>query len=266
MHDSFLNHKEPDEVFLSLSNRQYAEFYSLEMDDFTADIAFYQKLCGPDSSILELGCGTGRIARHFASAGQFVVGLDCSCSMLKNTPDNSADFPHYICMDMTRIGLLQKFDRILIPYNTLNLLNNRQLITTCLEQSRELLRPDGSLILQLYVPDIQIIKPAGKKLFQFQVFQLKNKSGRLIKETIRSFLPEKEEIHLEERYRVRPGNDRKERQDYKHHLYLAGYSSEQWINLLKMAGFHKLILYGDYNCRPFQGLQDSLLLVEASPS
>ena len=124
MNDSFLKHKEPEEIFLPLSSDRYAEFYGIEMDDFAKDIVFYRKYATKSSRILELGCGTGRISRALAANGHSVIGLDISLSMLKRAgaTHHEKNSPSYVCMDMSRMVLQQKFDHILIPYNSLNLL------------------------------------------------------------------------------------------------------------------------------------------------
>ncbi len=57
---------EPKDVFLSLPEQLACEFYALEMDSYTADIAFFEKLLPQQGNFLELGCGTGRIARKLS--------------------------------------------------------------------------------------------------------------------------------------------------------------------------------------------------------
>ncbi|MCF8057260.1 MAG: class I SAM-dependent methyltransferase [Desulfocapsa sp.] len=266
MNDPFLNHKEPEEIFLPLSRDQYAKFYGIEMDAFIQDIQFYREHTTKSSQILELGCGTGRISRALAAFGHSVIGLDLSFSMLKKATHHVGNSPLYVCMDMTKMAFRQKFDHVLIPYNSLNLLRDKVSIARCLQQTHELLKPEGSLLLQLYIPDKQLLQHNGKKIFQFQIFPLDNIGGKLIKETLRSYQAETEEILLEERYRIRPIQDNGNREDLRHILHLAGFSLQQWISILQANGFNTLSLYGDYNSRPFQPQSDSLLLIQAHPS
>ena len=68
-------------------DRLLAHYYDLEYQDYTVDIPFYVEhtriLDGAhSSSIIELGCGTGRIALGLAEAGYQVVCLDTSQAML----------------------------------------------------------------------------------------------------------------------------------------------------------------------------------------
>jgi SAM-dependent methyltransferase len=65
-----------------------AHYYDLEYRDYAEDIPFYEqfaKTLDPmkAASILELGCGPGRVALGLAKAGYRVVGLDVSDGMLE---------------------------------------------------------------------------------------------------------------------------------------------------------------------------------------
>jgi len=264
MSDSFSDHTEPEEIFFPLSDEQYAKFYSIEMDSFEKDIQFYQKYCKKGSTVLELGCGTGRISRALSASGCSVTGLDLSLPMLQQAGHCDDKSPFYVCMDMTEMAFCKAFDHILIPYNTLNLLRDPVLITRCLQQVRTLLKPGSSLLLQLHIPDKELIELNGHKRFQFQMFSLKNNQGKLIKETLRSFNLDTNEIRLEERYRVRPVESIRQREDFSHVLHLAGFPLQRWLNILRESGFQQLSLFGDYDSRPFQEEQDSLLLIKAT--
>ncbi len=266
MNDPFLNHREPEQIFLPLSRERYAEFYAMEMDDFVQDIQFYKEHSRQGSCILELGCGTGRISRALASSGHSVVGLDLSYSMLHRAAHCQGDSPLYVCMDMTRMAFQKKFDHIIIPYNSLNLLRTQSAITKCLRQTQNLLEPNGNLLLQLYIPEQQLLHLPGERIFQFQMFSLGKNGGKVIKETLRCYHPEKKEIHLEERYRVRPAHKGEVKEDFSHILHLAGFTLEKWLELLTTNGFSNISLYGDYQSRSFHPQNDSLLLIEASPS
>ena len=267
MNNSFPQHQEPEEIFLSLTSRQYAQFYCLEMKSFVQDLQFYQNHCEKGSRILELGCGTGRISQVLSSSGCSVVGLDISFFMLQRAIKKNVSLPFYICMDMTKMAFKIRFDHILIPYNTLNLLRRPSAINHCLRQVKRYLKHNGSLLLQLYIPDKQLVKLNGGKLFQFQTFPLPGKTrGKLIKETLRSYCSEKQEIILEERYRVRPENDPDGKKDLSHTICLAAFSTSHWLELLKNNGFQKLTLFGDYDSRSFTADDDSVLLIKAKIS
>lgn len=256
-------HIEPEEVFLPLNTARYAEFYALEMDDFSGDILFYQKNIPIASTILELGCGTGRISNSLSRTARMVTGLDISHDMLRQASSNSNTAVHYVCMDMCRMAITQKFDSIIIPYNTLNLLLTESKIINCFTQIHELLPEDGTLLFQIYIPDPDMFTKEGEKLFQFQMFSLPDNKGKLIKETIRSFSSQTNTIELEERYRVRGNQQNPMKKDFSHTLQLAAFSFDKWMAILSKTNFQIISLSGDYDGRPFKQDNDMLLLVKA---
>jgi SAM-dependent methyltransferase len=74
-------------VHPSYPDRQLARFYELEYGDFADDLDFYVQHALVTGSkghlpVLELGCGTGRVAIALAEAGVRVVGVDSSEGML----------------------------------------------------------------------------------------------------------------------------------------------------------------------------------------
>ncbi len=261
--DDFDRHREPNEFFLPLSKERYCQFYDLEMVAFQADLPFYLERISPPCSVLELGCGSGRLCRPLAAAGAEVTGIDRNLEMLRRARLKAGPKVTYLCMDMTEPALGRSFDVILIPYHTLNLLETGERIGQCLEQIRDLLAPDGRLLLHLFVPDRTLLALGTKKLFQFQIFEDQD-GGRIIKEMRRGCSHEL--LLLEERYRVRPRQPGKNKEDLSHTLHLAALSFRQWQLLLHRAGFTMRRHYGGYDLRPFVSGRDTCLLVQAERS
>jgi ubiquinone/menaquinone biosynthesis C-methylase UbiE len=263
MHESESPHIEPEEVFLPLSGARYAAFYALEMDGFSGDILFYQNNIPTASTVLELGCGTGRISRSLSKTARNVTGLDLSQEMLQQAACDSSTSVNYVCMDMCTMAFTEKFDSIIIPYNTPNLLLTKSRIKTCFKQIHSLLQPDGTLLFQVYIPNEKMFKKEEEKHFQFQMFTLPNKKGKLIKETIRSFSRQTNTLQLEERYRIRGTKQNPIKEDFRHTLQLAVFSFEKWLTILRDSNFQIISLFGDYNNRPFNQHNDTILLVKA---
>ena len=259
MHSSNSPHQEPEEVFLPLSPKRYADFYSIEMDSFYKDIQFYKNNISVNSRVLELGCGTGRICNNLAQSGRKVTGLDLSIDMLQRAKSRQQTAVQYICMNMCQMAFSCKFDHIIIPYNTLNLLCQKSLIISCLQEAQKLLKPRGTLLFQVHIPQIPETEK-HRKIFQFQMLTLPQNGGKLIKESIRSFSPETESFYLNERYRLRTSYSNAEKKDFQHTLQLADFSFNTWLQIIKTSGFQPISFFGDYNNRPFNGTNDTLLL------
>ncbi|MFH2123731.1 MAG: class I SAM-dependent methyltransferase [Pseudomonadota bacterium] len=259
--DIFDTHKEPDEVFLPLSNERYCQFYDMEMADFHADLPFYLERIKSSGTVLELGCGTGRLCRQLAATGADITAIDLSLPMLqraklKAMPTNIA----YACMDMTELALSRQFDTVIIPYHTLNLLVTPDKIKKCLQQLRTVLKKEGSLLLQLFIPDRTTRDLGSKKLFQFQIFDQPG-DGKVIKETLRHY--SHEQLTLEERYRVRLRQPGPANEDLSHTLHLAAFPAERWQALLHDSGFTIHQQFSGYELMPFTPGDNTCLFIEA---
>jgi len=249
---------EPEDIFLPLPEELASEFYAIEMDSFTADIAFYEPLIPKYGSILEMGCGTGRIAGQLSNANRFAVGIDISLSMLQIAAKKCHPHCSYLCMDMINPCFAMKFDTIIIPYNTLNLLATMEQIIGCLQGCKKYLHTGGKLLVQLFVPTDNFTCNR-KKTFQFQIFD-RPQGGKIIKEIIKQYVSQSQSVLVEERFRVRPMQEGKPNDDYHSVYSIAGFSAEKWLFLFKQAGFNPESLYGDYMSSPYDSTASSSLL------
>lgn len=110
----------------------------------------------PDSRILELNCGTGIDAIHFASQGHKVVGTDISQAMLDQGEHKvrqlgleagiSFQRCSYTALDQLNDG---EFDHIFSNFGGLNCSNE---IQTVFSSFRKLLKPGGKVTLVMLSP------------------------------------------------------------------------------------------------------------------
>jgi SAM-dependent methyltransferase len=262
--DDFDSHKEPDVVFLPLSDDRYSRFYAMEMAAFHDDLPFYQQRIKPSDSVLELGCGAGRLCRQLTVIGARFTGIDRSLPMLRIARQKSGSDISYLCMDMTMLAfcpLHRQFDAAIIPYNTLNLLTTGERIKKSLQEIQTILKKNGRLLLQIFVPDQTILNLGSRKLFQFQIFEQPD-GGRIIKEIRRGF--HFEQITLEERYRVRPSQSGAANEDLSHIQNLAAFSLKKWRALFHESGFIIKQQLSGYNLTPFIEGRDTCLFIEAT--
>lgn len=254
--------EEPEEIFLSLSPKDYCRFYDIEMDSFTDDVPWYQRFISHQESILELGCGTGRLTRLLSQYCRSITGLDISQDMIdiatsRHIPVNAS----YQLADMTRFSLSRTFEHIIIPYNTLNLLGSKTLVLNCLHCCRRHLAPSGTLLLHLYNPRPTFLHQGQGRLFQFKIFELEG-GGKLIKESLRTITRDHDGLELEERYKIRLFGSN-ERPNYRHTLTLWTPGFRQWLNLLNTSGFKDDLVSGCYTGSSFSESTDPDLLIAA---
>jgi SAM-dependent methyltransferase len=138
---------------------EFVPFYDLAYADRAAEIAFYTSLVRPeDTSVLELGCGTGSILAGISGTlltrcGAVVrtVGVDRSALMLRHARDRHPQL-QLVCGDLSRPPLRGPFDLIVCAFNTLQMLESDAALLRTFEAAHHLLGPEGRLVFDLYNP------------------------------------------------------------------------------------------------------------------
>ena len=128
-------------------DRIYEQFYpevGTQDIDFLIDLANH---CG--SSILELCCGTGRVAIPLAEKGFQVTGIDLSLSMLEEAKRRSTAV-NWVQADVTNFNLNQVFDLIIFPTNSFCHLTDLAAIEACFTCVKKHLAPNGRFLIDLF--------------------------------------------------------------------------------------------------------------------
>ncbi len=119
------------------------------------DFDFYKTFVDQESSVLELGCGTGRIGTKIGSIVKEYVGLDLSSEMIKVFTakiKNKSDAFTLIIGDMTDFEINQKFDLIIFPFRVFQALVSNEQRIKCLHLCKEHLKNNGRVIIQMFNP------------------------------------------------------------------------------------------------------------------
>jgi len=124
-----------------------AIWHDVECGSYAADLPLWEELaerCG--GPILELGCGTGRVALHLARRGHEVIGLDRDQELLEVLGER-ADGMHLSTLraDARDFELAQPVGLVLAPTHLLQLLPDRVERNECLASVAKALRPGGLL-------------------------------------------------------------------------------------------------------------------------
>ena len=148
----------------SLFVRAYDAFY-VGGAPVPGDVAFYERLAhdtgGP---VLELACGTGRIALALAEKGFDVTGVDVSDGMLTVARRKAAGRPAcvrdrlaLINQDMSELDLGRRFGFVFVPARSFQHLLTIDLQRKSLEAIHRHLEPTGRLALHLFDPRLDLL-------------------------------------------------------------------------------------------------------------
>ena len=231
---------------------QYAPFYDWENAQTLGrrDVPFWRRI-GLDATgpLLELGCGTGRIAIPLARAGVKVVGIDRSQPMLVRAAARRRRARRGDLIDLVRGDIRalpfgsSQFDTVLAPYGILqSLLGDRDLVAT-LDSVARVLMPGGRFGIDL-VPDVPNWREYRNRV------QLRGRSGgrRLtLIESVRQD-PARKRTTFEQRYLERRGRRTAE---HRFELTFRTLSVRQMTGRLARAGFVVDHVLGDYRGRPW---------------
>jgi ubiquinone/menaquinone biosynthesis C-methylase UbiE len=110
----------------------YAQTYDDSVPDWPGEIDFYREMSARVKStgetMLELACGTGRVAIRLAQNGANVVGLDLSSEMIDVARQKSIGLENirWVEGDMRSFQLEETFGLAIIPGHAFQNLNTPQ--------------------------------------------------------------------------------------------------------------------------------------------
>ena len=149
-----------------------AALYDWEYRRRRADVAFYRMLAdergGP---ILDLGCGSGRLAIPLLNHGHQVVGVDLSAAMLARAHARRLRLPAaprrkglFVRGDLRQLPVRGTFPFIVMAFHTIQHLIEDQELLAVLRAVRERLTPDGWFAFDVFFPNAAwLARPAGRR-------------------------------------------------------------------------------------------------------
>ncbi len=102
---------------------------------------------GKDGSVLDIGCGTGRLTRQLDFETKY--GIDISAAMLEIANRGNDDI-NYIQADMKNFELDMTFDMIVATVDVLNYLEDEEQFISTLRNVRDHLKDDGVFIFDIH--------------------------------------------------------------------------------------------------------------------
>src|SRR6476646_2808742 len=244
----------------------YAPFYDWENARTLQrrDVAFWQRLAAAQTGpVLELGCGTGRIAIPVARTGTRIIGIDRSEEMLararrRMTRARLAGRLTLVRGDIRALPFTArtKFGAVLAAYGILQSLTRERDLARTFESVARVLRRGGLFAIDV-VPDLPKWDEYRNRI------SLSGRQGRhstlTLVETVRQDRARRLTI-FDQEYRARRGG---ERRVFRFSLTFRTLTVPQLTRRLERAGFRVLAVLGDYQGGPWDPRADVWIILAA---
>ena len=228
-------------------------FYDWAHGNFNDDIQFYvEELIDTQGSVLELGCGTGRVTIPLAKKGIYVTAMDISAEMV-DAAEKKASFDglsqddcNFLVADMRDFRLDQQFEAVVMPYRSF------QWLLSIVDQRCALLNawhhlvPGGKLILDMFNPTSGVLRDDGTEPFVVKDVSAETPGHRfqLLFQNQWEHSYQINNASLIAREIDSEGKDIKKVNKSVQIRYTYRY---EMMHLLELSGFQPLELYGDFN-------------------
>jgi ubiquinone/menaquinone biosynthesis C-methylase UbiE len=145
-----------------------APFYDLDLEGYEDDIALYRQFAetagGP---VLDLGCGTGRVAWALAEDGVEVIGVDFSEAMLAVARARTGSrTPTWVTADLRTFDLEREFALVLVPLGGLQHMEELDDLVAAFGSIRRHLAPEGLAVVDVEAPLPDDFAPGPQPLIE----------------------------------------------------------------------------------------------------
>jgi len=241
----------------------YAPFYDWENARTLGrrDVPFWKNLAvNAGGRVLELGCGTGRIALPLARAGVQVIGVDRSAAMLARAHKRvaRARLGHRVQLIRGDIRYLPftarrtaSFPLVMAPYGVLQSLLRESDLATTLASVHSVLKPGCTFGLEL-VADLPSWREYRKRISLTGWRRRPGGAHVTLVETVRQDRPRRLTF-FDQEFTERRGS---QRHVHRFSLAFRSLSVPQMVRRLEKAGFSITALLGDYRGGPWDARAD----------
>jgi SAM-dependent methyltransferase len=207
----------------------------------TEDVEFYvEEAKASGGPVVELACGTGRIAVPVAKAGVPVIGVDASIGMLRvarryaveEGVEELLDLRHG---DMREPPVTECVPLVLIPFRSLLHMTTEADRLRALTAARKLLLPEGRLVFDVFAPAREDIEETHGRWLEREPGIFERADWDEGERTLTLSVRRGEEAST---------------------MLLAWLSPAEWRLLLDRAGFDLEAQYGWFDRRPYAGGED----------
>ncbi|MBF4691519.1 class I SAM-dependent methyltransferase [Fusibacter ferrireducens] len=214
------------------------------------DISFYKKFCEGYESILELMCGTGRISLPLIMAGYNLTCVDYSEGMLDvfRSKLPKGFNTEIFCQDICELNLQKQFDLVMIPFNSISEITDKEKRQRAFQNIYNHLEPGGVFFCTLYNPEYRK-KIADGNLKCLGKFDIGDHRNLMV--TYYNHYSIGDELITGMQFYEIYGKDHKLIEKRAMDIRFAIVSNEEITEMAKATGFLLQEIYGDYSFSPF---------------
>ena len=243
------------------------ELYNLVHMGNPGDLPFYINVLRNTPSVLELGCGSGRIATALAQQGCRVTAVDRHPGMLAILADRARAQAFGIeknlttlCADMREFKLQKAFPAVIIPYNALLCLLTEEAVLDCLKQVALHLTSTGQLIFDIYHVPEALVDDDEDKFDQMATVYDRGRKIEIFERAVSHQDPRR--LDTVYRHLIRKTNGTRREVEYV--IEQRAIYPEEIESLLKRANLKLISITGDFTESAIT-LDTSQLVIRAAP-
>jgi SAM-dependent methyltransferase len=200
--------------------------------------------------VLDVGCGTGRILLDFMQQGIDIDGIDNSPDMLTKLQEKAQTLnltPTVYQQEMNNLSLPRKYQTILVPSSSFQLVLDPALPPVVMERFYEHLLPGGVLAM----PFMTLWKPGDPLEGEYTREITRPGDGALIRRWSRSrFDPETDFEHTVDRYEILHDGQIIASEEHRQSPATRSYTHKQAIDLYQQAGFRDIQVLHEFTFEP----------------
>ncbi len=207
--------------------------------------------------VLDVGCGTGSLSIALAPHFGKVIGIDPDAKMLDLANEKAGSdqpglsFLPYGMLDLEKHDIFNNIDVLLCFGNTLVHLGSEEEIQEFLRQAKTTLKPGGKLMIQIIHYD---------RIFNEKIAGLPTIENDSIKFVRNYHYTDRNALDFETILSIKESGE-----EIRNTISLFPILKDDLISLVQKAGFHDILVYGNFKQDPH--LPGSIpLLIEASIS
>lgn len=238
----------------------WAAYYDLIHQGLPGEAEFYVGHAAQRGGrVLELGCGTGRLAIPMAMCGLDVVGVDNSVRMLDECRDKLSAVGRVkgnlrlVHDDIVELDLGDSFDTVVMAYRTFMHMLTPDHQRSALRAARRHLSSGGLLMMNTWLPNLRMMHVSIAAHPGFRETGRHAWNGVTVVHRVRTAIDEFRQLILEEHEIVEVDDQGRTIKEQVMPMVRAWTTLREFKHLLELEGLAADAVFGDFDAGPLTG-------------